>query len=103
MTRASYRGFRFPKPIIGHAVWLYARFITVSDETIGVWVARFGPQVARRLRRQRGRPTDPWHLDETPFDSCPERLARAMRRARPTGRSRPYSAEQLEDQDFLPN
>ena len=54
MTRAPYRGFRFPKPIIQHAVWLYARFtlslrdvedllaergITVSYETIRVWVA----------------------------------------------------------------
>jgi putative transposase len=67
MTRAPYRGFRFPKPIIQHAVWLYARFtlslrdvedllaergITVSYETIRVWVARFGPQIARHLRRQ---------------------------------------------------
>ena len=26
MTRAPYRSFRFPKPIIQHAVWLYARF-----------------------------------------------------------------------------
>ena len=79
MTRAPYRGFRFPKPIIQHAVWLYALFtlslrdvedllaergITVSYETIRVWVARFGPQIARHLRRQRGRPSDTWHLDE---------------------------------------
>ncbi len=26
MTSTPYRGFRFPKPIIQHAVWLYARF-----------------------------------------------------------------------------
>ena len=60
-------------------MWLYARFtlslrdvedllaergITVSYETIRVWVARFGPQTARYLRRQRGRPSDTWHLDE---------------------------------------
>jgi transposase-like protein len=79
MTRIPYRGFRFPKPIIQHAVWLYARFtlslrdvedlsaergITVSYETNRVWVARFGPLIARRLRRQRGRPSDTWHLDE---------------------------------------
>jgi putative transposase len=79
MTRAPYRGFRFPGPIIQHAVWSYARFtlslrdvedllaergITVSYETIRVWVTRFGPQIARRLRRQRGRPSDTWHLDE---------------------------------------
>jgi len=74
-----YRGFRFPKPIIQHAVWLCARFtlslrdvedllaergITVSYETIRVWVARFGPLIARRRRRQRGRPSDTWHSDE---------------------------------------
>src|SRR5918996_6551106 len=79
MTKAPYRGFRFPKPIIQHALWLYARFtlslrnvedllaergLTVSYETIRVWVARFGPLIARRLRRQRDRPSDTWHLDE---------------------------------------
>lgn len=79
MMNAPYRGFRFPKPIIQHAVWLYARFtlslrdveellaergVTVSYETIRVWVARFGPLLARRLRQQRGRPSDTWHLDE---------------------------------------
>ena len=79
MKNAPYRGFRFPKPVIQHAVWLYARFtlslrdvedllaergITVSYETIRVWVARFGPLIARRLRRQRSRPSDTWHLDE---------------------------------------
>jgi putative transposase len=66
-------------PIIQHAVWLYARFtlslrdvedllaergITVSYDTIRVWVTRFGPPIARRLRRQRGRPSATWHLDE---------------------------------------
>jgi transposase-like protein len=43
-----YRGFRFSKPIIQHAVW----------------VARVGPQIARHLRRQRGQPSDTWYLDE---------------------------------------
>jgi putative transposase len=28
------------------------------------WVLRFGPVVARRLRRRRARPSDRWHLDE---------------------------------------
>jgi transposase-like protein len=79
MTKAPYHGFRFPQPVIQHAVWLYARFtlslrdvedllaergITVSYETIRVWVVRFGPLIARRLRRQRGQPSDRWHLDE---------------------------------------
>ena len=79
MTRTPYRGFRFPRPIIEHAVWLYARFtlslrdveellaergINVSYETIRVWVARFGPLIARRLRSGRSKPSDTWHLDE---------------------------------------
>ena len=79
MTTTPYRGFRFPKAIIQHAIWLYLRFtlslrdveellaergIGVTCETIRVWVARFGPLIARRLRRRRGRPSSVWHLDE---------------------------------------
>ena len=69
MTTTPYRGFRFPKAIIQHAIWLYLRFtlslrdveellaergIVVTYETVRVWVARFGPLIARRLRRRRG-------------------------------------------------
>jgi transposase-like protein len=43
MSTTPYRGFRFPKAIIQHAIWLYLR-----------WVARFGPLIAGRLRRRRG-------------------------------------------------
>ena len=65
----SYKRHRFPPEIITHAVWLYVRFnlslrdveemllergIDVSYETIRRWVAKFGPQIARNLRR--GRP-----------------------------------------------
>ena len=79
MTTTPYRGFRFPKAIIQHAIWLYLRFtlslrdveelmaergIMVTYETVRVWVARFGPLIARRLRRRRGRPSNVWHLDE---------------------------------------
>ena len=79
MTTTPYRGFRFPKAIIQHAIWLYLRFtlslrdveellaergIIVTYETVRVWVARFGPLIARRLRRRRGRPSNVWHLDE---------------------------------------
>jgi putative transposase len=82
MTRTPYRGFRFPKLIIQHTVWLYARFTlslrdveellaqrgtSVSYETISVWVRRFGPLIARRLRRQRGLPSRHWHLDDEMF------------------------------------
>ena len=75
----SYKRHRFPAQIIAHAVWLYVRFnpslreveemllehvINVSYETIPRWTVKFGPQIARNLRRRRGRPGDVWHLDE---------------------------------------
>ena len=28
------------------------------------WVLKFGPTIARRLRRRRPRPSDRWHVDE---------------------------------------
>ena len=43
---------------------LAARSIEVSYETIRRWVARFGPQIANRLRRSRPRAHPLWHLDE---------------------------------------
>ncbi len=75
----NYQGYRFPPEIISHAVWLYHRFclsfrdaedllaqrgITVTYETIRHWCQTFGPDYARRLRRQRGRMGDTWYLDE---------------------------------------
>lgn len=51
------KGFRFPRSVIGYAVWAYQRFalslrdvedllaargITVSYETVREWVTRFG-------------------------------------------------------------
>jgi putative transposase len=74
----SYRGYRFPPAIIGHAVWLYHRFglsfrdvkdllaergVTVSYEAIRQWCLAFGPAYARRLRHRRGRMGDTWVLD----------------------------------------
>src|SRR5205823_9187764 len=79
MTSLSYRGHRFPAPIIQHAIWLYIRFtlsyrdveellaergLDLSYETIRRWVLKFGPLLARRLRPRRPRPGDRWHLDE---------------------------------------
>ena len=76
---ALYRRHRFPREIIAHAVWLYARFplslrmveemllergIDVSYETVRCWSAKFGPALARQLRRRAPRPGDVWHLDE---------------------------------------
>ena len=40
------------------------RGVDVSYETVRRWVQKFGPQIARRLRRFRDRPSSRWHLDE---------------------------------------
>lgn len=73
------KGFRFPRSVIGYAVWAYHRFalslrdvedlmashgITVSYETIRDWVARFGVQFAARIRRDRPGAAQKWHVDE---------------------------------------
>ena len=84
---ATYKGYRYPIEIIGHAVWLYHRFalslrdveelmlargVLVTYETIRSWCARFGPDYANKLRRRRPRPGDKWHLDEVfvKIDGC---------------------------------
>ena len=79
MTQISYRDLHFPSSIVQQAVWLYVRFnlslrdveellaergIEVSYETIRRWFARFGPQVAKRMRQFRGIPHPQSHLDE---------------------------------------
>jgi putative transposase len=79
MMELSYRRHRFPPVVIQHAVWLYLRFtlsyrdiedllaergLYISYETVRSWVLKFGPVIARRLRRRRPRPSDRWHLDE---------------------------------------
>lgn len=76
---SSLKGFRFPRSVIGYAVWAYHRFamslrdvedllassgIKVSYETIRDWAARFGSQVAAKIRKARPTPADKWHLDE---------------------------------------
>ena len=79
MAEISYRRHRFPPVIIHHAVWLYLRFtlsyrdveellaergLDISYETLRCWVLKFGPVIARRLRRCRPPPSNRWHLDE---------------------------------------
>jgi putative transposase len=79
MAEISYRRHRFPPVIIQHAVWLYLRFtlsyrdveellaergLDISYETVRCWVLKFGPVIARRLRRCRPRPSNRWQLDE---------------------------------------
>src|SRR5580700_8240619 len=78
MSPLHYRRHRFPPEIIQHAIWLYLRFtlsyrdveellaqrgLDLSYESVRSWVLKFGPMIARRLRR-RPRPSDRWHLDE---------------------------------------
>ncbi len=78
-TAASYKGYRFPAEIIGHAVWRYFRFplsyrqveeilaargIVVSYEAIRQWCGKFGQTYANALHRRRAQPGDKWHLDE---------------------------------------
>ena len=75
----SFKRHRFSPQIVAHAVWLYLRFnlslreveemllergIDVSYETVRRWNAKFGPQIARNLRRRQARPDDVWFLDE---------------------------------------
>ena len=79
MQPVSYLRHRFPPEVIQHSVWLYLRFtlsyrdvqdllaergLDLSYETVRRWVAKFGPDYARRLRRGRPKPTSQWHLDE---------------------------------------
>jgi transposase-like protein len=79
MQTISYARHRFPPDVIRHAPWLYLRFtlsyrdvedllaergLEISNETIRRWVLKFGPVVARNLRRARPVPQAPWHLDE---------------------------------------
>src|SRR4051794_18508285 len=89
MAEISYRRHRFPPVIIKHAVWLYLRFtlsyrdveellaerrLDISYETIRCWVVKFGPLIARRLRRCRPRPSNRWHLDEMVVRIAGERM-----------------------------
>ena len=40
------------------------RGIDVSFKTIRCWTRKFGPLIARRLKKRRSLPTERWHLDE---------------------------------------
>jgi putative transposase len=43
---------------------LAQRGIDVSYETVRCWAIKFGPQIARNLKRRRPSPGGRWHLDE---------------------------------------
>jgi len=79
MGLISFKGHRFPAEVIRNAVRLYFRFslslsdveelvaqrgIDVTYETIRCWTIKFGPLIARRLKKRRRPPTGRWHLDE---------------------------------------
>ena len=73
------KGYRFPKAVIGYAIYLYHRFllsfrdvqellyergIEVSHEAIRSWCRRFGPDLAEALHHRKPRRGRCWHLDE---------------------------------------
>ena len=75
----SYKCHRFSPEVIAHALWLYHRFplslrhveemllaggVQVSYETIRRWSAKFGPELARTVRRRAPQKGDVWQLDE---------------------------------------
>ncbi len=78
-SRERPKGDRFPKTIISYAVYLFHRYrpsycdvqelqfergVDVSHETVRVWCAKFGPDLAEALRHHRPRRARSWHLDE---------------------------------------
>jgi putative transposase len=75
----SPKGYRFPKLVISHAVYLYHRLpisyrdvqellfkrgIDVSHETLRAWCVKFGPDLAEALRQRKPKRGRVWHLDE---------------------------------------
>ena len=75
-----YKGYRFPKEVIGWAARSYYRYklslrdisellpargAEVSHETIRSWCYYFGPIYAKAIRQKRGSSfKDKWHVDE---------------------------------------
>jgi putative transposase len=53
---------------------LLERGIDVSYETVRRWIAKFGPQIARNLRRRQARPGDIWYLGEVVVKSAGEKF-----------------------------
>jgi transposase-like protein len=77
MTSISYARHRFPPDVISHTVYLRftlsyrdvedllaERGIIVSNEAIRRWVLKFGPMIAKNLRKSRPQGCSHWHLDE---------------------------------------
>jgi putative transposase len=110
MMPISYARHQYPPVVIRQAVWLYLRFtlsyrdveellaergLEVSYETVRRWVVKFGPAIARNLRRLRPKPSSRWHLDEMVGEDRRRAnvpLAGGRRRGRGPRCSRPASA-----------
>ena len=56
--------FRFSLSLRDVEELMAARGIDVSYETIRCWTIKFGPQIARPLKKLRPFPSPRWHLDE---------------------------------------
>ncbi len=56
--------FRFSLSFLDVEELLAQRGIDVSYETIRCWTIKFGPLIAKRLRRRRPAPSPRWRLDE---------------------------------------
>jgi putative transposase len=80
-----YKRHRFPPSVIQHAVWLYYRFnlsvrdvedllaernISISYEAIRLWVNKFGPKFARRLKGRHPGFGDTYFLGEVFVKIC---------------------------------
>jgi transposase-like protein len=89
MAEISYRRHRFPPVVIQHAVRVYLCFslsyrdieellaergLGICYEPVRCWMLKFGPIIARRLRRCRPRPSNRWHLDEMVVRIASERM-----------------------------
>src|SRR5437879_3334473 len=89
MAVLSYRRHRFPAGCHPACCLAYLRFtlsyrdvedllaergLDISCETVRSWVLKFGPVIARRLRRRRPRPSNRWHLDEMVVRIAGERM-----------------------------
>ncbi len=79
MQDKCFKGYRFPKNIIFHVVWLYHRFalslrdigelmlergMEISHESIRQWGIKFGHLIGKLLKRRAPKRGDKWHLDE---------------------------------------
>ena len=118
----SYARHQFPAVIIRHAVWIYLRFtlsyrdteellaergLDPSYETIRRWVLKFGPAIARNLRRLRPKPSGRWHLDQSAprrrWQRCQSGAAWEMRGgpSEPAVRGRLQTASSCGSQELL--